>query len=387
MKRIYLDHAATSPVHPKVIDTMISVLSEDFGNPSSIHSFGRNARSRLDEARSIISSSIGANFNEIVFTSGGTEADNYAILGVAEAMKDKGKHIITSKIEHHAVLHTCEYLEKQGYEITYLDVNEYGQVSVKDVETALRDDTILVTIMYGNNEVGTIQPINEIGHLLKSHQAYFHTDAVQAYGVMKIDVTELNIDLLSVSAHKINGPKGTGFLYVKTGTKLATRIYGGEQELKRRAGTENLSSISGFAEAVKIAQATIEQKGQQYQQFKNKFIDILNNNEINYYINGLFDKDSLPHVLNISFPGTDVEAMLVNLDLAGIAASSGSACTAGAIEPSHVLVAMFGKESNRLRNSIRFSFGLNNTMEEIEKAANEVVLIVKRLSSSNSDRK
>lgn len=387
MKRIYLDHAATSPVHPKVIDTMISVLSEDFGNPSSIHSFGRNARSRLDEARSIISSSIGANFNEIVFTSGGTEADNYAILGVAEAMKDKGKHIITSKIEHHAVLHTCEYLEKQGYEITYLDVNEYGQVSVKDVEAALRDDTILVTIMYGNNEVGTIQPINEIGHLLKSHQAYFHTDAVQAYGVMKIDVTELNIDLLSVSAHKINGPKGTGFLYVKTGTKLATRIYGGEQELKRRAGTENLSSISGFAEAVKIAQATIEQKGQQYQQFKNKFIDILNNNEINYYINGLFDKDSLPHVLNISFPGTDVEAMLVNLDLAGIAASSGSACTAGAIEPSHVLVAMFGKESNRLRNSIRFSFGLNNTMEEIEKAANEVALIVKRLSSSNSDRK
>ncbi|MGE8206138.1 cysteine desulfurase family protein [Heyndrickxia sp. NPDC080065] len=379
MERIYLDHAATSPVHPQVVDVMISVLNQSFGNPSSIHSFGREARGLLDESRSIIAQSIGAHFNEIVFTSGGTEADNYAIIGIAEAMKEKGKHIITSKIEHHAVLHTCEYLEKQGYDVTYLDVNEEGQISVQDLEAALRDDTTLVTIMFGNNEVGTIQPIKEIGQLLKNHQAYFHTDAVQAYGVMKIDVNELNLDLLSVSAHKINGPKGIGFLYVKTGTKLVSRIYGGEQELKRRAGTENIGSIVGFAEAVKIAQNTMEQKQKLYQEYKQKFIDVLNSRHIDFFVNGFLDCSSLPQVLNLSFPGADVEAMLVNLDLAGIAASSGSACTAGSIKPSHVLVAMFGKDSERLRNSIRFSFGLNNSIDEIEKAANEVAAIVGRM--------
>ncbi|MFH5778270.1 cysteine desulfurase NifS [Bacillus obstructivus] len=380
MEKIYLDHAATSPVHPKVIDKMINVLNQSFGNPSSIHSYGREARALLDESRTLIAQSIHAQFNEIVFTSGGTEADNYAIIGVAEAMKEKGKHIITTKIEHHAVLHTCEYLEKQGFEITYLEVNEKGQVAVEEVKAALRDDTILVTIMYGNNEVGTIQPIKEIGELLKDHQAYFHTDAVQAYGVLKINVEDLNVDLLSVSAHKINGPKGIGFLYIKTGTKLVSRLHGGEQELKRRAGTENITSIVGFAEAVKIAQELMNEKQKLFLQFKQKFVEILEKQQIDYQINGFVETNSLPHLLNISFPGTDVEAMLVNLDLAGIAASSGSACTAGSIEPSHVLVAMFGKNSERLRNSIRFSFGLGNTLDEIEKAANEVGAIVRRVS-------
>lgn len=382
MERIYLDHAATSPVHPKVIDSIVSVLNESFGNPSSIHSYGRDARRLLDESRMVISESIGAKFNEIVFTSGGTEADNYAIMGVAEAMEPKGKHIITTAIEHHAVLHTCEYLEKQGYEVTYLDVNDKGFVAVEDVKNALREDTVLVTVMYGNNEVGSIQPIKEIAELLKSHQAYFHTDAVQAYGIEKIDVADLGVDLLSVSAHKINGPKGIGFLYVKTGTKVAPRIFGGEQELKRRAGTENIASIAGFAEAVKIAQETKSEKQQVFRDFKARMLDIFEQNNIEFFLNGDLDQ-SLPHVLNVSFPSTDVESLLVNFDLAGIAVSSGSACTAGSIEPSHVLVAMFGKQSERLRNSIRFSFGLNNTMNQIEIAANEIAKIVQRFQRKN----
>jgi cysteine desulfurase len=382
MDSIYLDHAATSAIHPKVIDKMMGALSHSFGNPSSIHSFGREARQLLDEARNTISRSIGAHFNEIVFTSGGTEADNYAIIGTAEAMKSKGKHIITSKIEHHAVLHACHYLEKNGFEVTYLDVDENGIIAIEDVKNALRMDTILVTIMYGNNEVGSIQPIREIGELLKDHSAYFHTDAVQAYGVVKLDVNELLIDMLSVSAHKINGPKGIGFLYVKNGTKIASRFHGGDQELKRRAGTENIGSIVGFSEAVKIAQETMEEKQKLYKNYKEAFVKVLSENQVEFAINSTLDQ-TLPHVLNISFPGTDVESMLVNLDLAGIAASSGSACTAGSIEPSHVLVAMFGKSSERLRNSIRFSFGITNSMEQINEAAEKVSSIVRRFQASN----
>ncbi|MBS4173646.1 cysteine desulfurase family protein [Bacillus sp. FJAT-49736] len=377
MERIYLDHAATSAVHPKVIDRMVGVLQDSFGNPSSIHAYGREARHLLDEARTTIADSISAHFNEIIFTSGGTEADNYAIIGTAEARQHQGKHIITSNIEHHAVLHACQYLEKKGFEITYLDVDQDGRVKVEDVQNALRDDTILVTIMYGNNEVGSIQPIKEIGELLKEHSAYFHTDAVQAYGVVKLDVNDLNVDMLSVSAHKINGPKGVGFLYARNGVKIAPRAHGGEQELKRRAGTENISSIAGFSEAVKIAQETMEEKQKLYSKYKETFLNILTNNQVQYSVNSTMDF-SLPHVLNISFPGTDVESLLVNLDLAGIAASSGSACTAGSIEPSHVLVAMFGKDSERLRNSVRFSFGITNTMEQIEDAAGKIASIVRR---------
>lgn len=379
MEHIYVDHAATSPMHPKVIDKMYEIMKDQFGNPSSIHTYGRQARNILDNARAVIASSIGAFENEIIFTSGGTEADNYAIFGIAEGKETKGKHIITTEIEHHAVLHACQELEKKGYEITYLPVNEYGVIDLNEFKTALREDTILVTIMYGNNEIGSIQPIKEIGLLLKEHPAVFHTDAVQAYGLEAIDVKEQHIDLLSVSSHKINGPKGIGFLYVRNGIKLNPRFFGGEQEKKRRAGTENVPSVAGFQLAVEIAEQDRFHKREQYKKYKEILIEILKENNISFKQNGLVD-NTLPHVLNLSFPGTNVEAMLVNLDLAGIAASSGSACTAGSIEPSHVLVSMFGKESERTKNSIRFSFGLNNTEQQIEKVGHELVKIINRLT-------
>lgn len=379
MERIYLDHAATTPVHPEVLSTMVKVMEAEYGNPSSIHHFGREARKILDDTRHALAVSIGTKANNIIFTSGGTEADNLAIIGYAENNRAKGNHIITSQIEHHAVLHSCEELEKRGFEVTYLPVDENGRVSENTVSQALREDTILVTIMQGNNEVGTIQPIKEIGALLSGHQAVFHTDAVQAYGIEKLNVDELQVDLLSVSAHKINGPKGMGFLYIRDGIKLARQLFGGEQERKRRAGTENVAAIAGFRKAVELSSREIDSKRTAYNEFRNIFINKLETIGISFHQNGLLE-NSLPHILNLSFPGTNVEAMLVNLDLAGVAASSGSACTAGSIDPSHVLVAMFGKESDRLTNSIRFSFGLNNTREQVEKAAEETAKIVQRLT-------
>ena len=378
VERIYLDHAATSPMHPRAIEKMLEVMKSAFGNPSSIHSFGREARHLIDLARSELAGSIGAKETEIIFTSGGTEADNMALFGVAESYQHNGKHIITSEVEHHAVLHACKRLEKMGFEVTYLPVDKTGGISIDDLRAALREDTILVSIMYGNNEVGSLQPITEIGQLLKDHQAMFHTDAVQAYGVEQIDVNQSFIDLLSVSAHKINGPKGTGFLYARSNVKLSPRSFGGEQERKRRAGTENIAAIVGFHEAVLIASENREAKREQFNELKRTLVDKLRELDVEFDINGLLE-NSLPHVLNLSFPGTSVEAMLVNLDLAGIAVSSGSACTAGSIEPSHVLVAMFGKNSERLTNSIRFSFGYNTTVEEVVKAAEETARIVSRL--------
>ncbi|MGG3469309.1 cysteine desulfurase family protein [Neobacillus pocheonensis] len=378
MERIYLDHAATSPMHPKVIEKMLEVMNATFGNPSSIHSFGREARHYIDLARAALAGSIGAKENEIIFTSGGTEADNMALFSVAESYQDNGKHIITTQIEHHAVLHTCKKLEKMGFEVTFLPVDEKGRISIDALQSALRDDTILVSIMYGNNEVGTIQPIKEIGQLLKNHQAKFHTDAVQAYGVEQLDVNESSIDLLSVSAHKINGPKGMGFLYARSDIKISPRIFGGEQERKRRAGTENVASIAGFHEAVEIASEDRAAKREKFVGLKNALLQQLQELGVEFEVNGLLE-NSLPHVLNLSFPGTTVEALLVNLDLAGIAVSSGSACTAGSIEPSHVLVAMFGKQSERLINSIRFSFGFTTTTEEVIKAAEETAKVVSRL--------
>lgn len=378
MNKIYVDHAATTSIHPKVIEKMMHVMSTSYGNPSSIHSFGRQARQIIDEARDIIAESINASASEIIFTGSGTEADNLAIFGIADAYKQNGRHIITTKIEHHAVLHACEQLENLGFDVTYLPVDITGRVSIHDVEKALRDDTILVTIMYGNNEVGTIQPIKEIGELLANHQALFHTDAVQAYGLEKIDVKKLGINLLSVAAHKINGPKGIGFLYAEKNVKLTSTIFGGDQERKRRAGTENVPYIAGFVEAVTIVQQEREARRKKYEKFKQLFMQILEENNVEFLRNGSIDY-SLPHVLNLSFPGANIEAILMNLDLAGIAASSGSACTAGTISPSHVLVAMFGKESERLQNSIRFSFGLNNTEEEIKKVAQETAEIIGRI--------
>ncbi|MCL6573065.1 MAG: cysteine desulfurase [Bacillus sp. (in: Bacteria)] len=378
MERIYLDHAATTPMHPLVIEKIVDVLNSTFGNPSSIHSYGREARHLLDGARSALAGSIGAKENEIIFTSGGTEADNMALFGVAESYQEKGKHIITTEAEHHAVLLACNKLEKNGFEVTYLPVDETGRISMEELRAAVREDTILVSIMYGNNEVGTIQPIQEIGQLLKDHQAIFHTDAVQAYGIEKIDVNECFIDLLSVSAHKLNGPKGIGFLYARSTVKLSPRSFGGSQERKRRAGTESIASIAGLKEAVLIASNERSTKRTRFLSFKDALKQRLRDLDVTFEVNGSLEH-SLPHVLNLSFPGTSVETMLVNLDLAGIAVSSGSACTAGSIEPSHVLVAMFGNQSERLINSIRFSFGFTTTMEEIISAAEETAKVVSRL--------
>lgn len=376
MERIYLDHAATSPIHPEVAEAMTAVLTENYGNPSSIHSFGRESRRVVDDARAIIARTIHAGFNDIIFTGSGTEADNMAIFGAARSKKSG--HIITSAVEHHAVLHACEALEREGFEVTYLPVNDEGTVSVSSVEDALRNDTILVSIMSGNNETGAIQPIEEIGRLLASHPALFHTDAVQAYGVLPIDVKKLNVDFLAVSGHKINGPKGIGALYIKPGTVIAPLLYGGEQERKRRAGTENTAAIAGMAKAAEIAEKTREERAARYLEMKQYFIDTLSGQGASFSVNSKVEQ-SLPHVLNLFFPETDVEAFLVNLDMAGIAASSGSACTAGSIEPSHVLTAMFGEDSKKLRSSIRFSFGFNNTMKQIEQAALETAKIAKRL--------
>lgn len=379
MERIYLDHAATTPMHPEVAHEMMQAMQSDFGNPSSIHHFGREARMLVNKARRQLALTIAAKENEIIFTSGGTESDNHALMGVAYANAHKGKHIITSAIEHHAVLHTCKHLEKQGFEVTYLPVNEIGQISLQDLQNALSDDTILVSIMFGNNETGMLQDIKGIGEIVKPHQAVFHTDAVQAYGILPINVKEWSIDLLSVSSHKINGPKGIGFLYCKEGVGLTPFIHGGEQERKRRAGTENVPAIIGFAKAALIAQETMSEKQVLFKQFKQEMLAIFSEAGIAFELNGNLEQ-ALPHVLNVSFANTNLEVLLANLDLAGIAASSGSACTAGTIDPSHVLVAMFSKNHERTTNSIRFSFGLNNTSDQVKQVAHEIVKIVKRLT-------
>ncbi|MGM0804969.1 MAG: cysteine desulfurase family protein [Bacillota bacterium] len=378
MKNVYLDHAATSPVHPEVIEEMIPFLTEHFGNPSSIHQFGRQTRKALDDARSMIATSIGASRNEIIFTSGGTESDNLAILGTVSTLENKGKHVITTEVEHHAVLHTFHELEKRGYDVTYLSVDKEGRISLDELKRSLREDTILVSIMYCNNETGTTQDIKEIGSILKEKEILFHTDAVQAYGLISIDVNELNIDLLSASGHKINSPKGTGFLFVKEGTPFLPQGFGGEQERKRRAGTENVAGIAALRKAASIAEKEREERFSQYRTFRDTMKKIWQEEEVSFIENGSSDH-FLPHILNVSFHGVKTEVLLVNLDLAGIAASSGSACTAGSHEPSHVLKAMFGND-DRTKSSVRFSFGLGNKLEDIEYAAHETAKIVKRLA-------
>lgn len=379
MSAVYLDHAATSPVHPEVMKAMAEIDQKFFGNPSSIHRFGRKARQQIEQARAVIAKSIGAKENEIVFTSGGTEADNLAIIGTALRQDKKYRHIVTTAIEHHAVLNACEYLKTLGFEVTYVPVEEDGIVRVDAIQSAIRDDTFLVSVMLANNEVGTIQPVAEIGKLLKDTSILLHTDAVQAYGVMPINVEELGVDLLSTSAHKLNGPKGIGFLYVNEDVMISPLLYGGEQEKKRRAGTENVAAIVGFQKAVQISEASRRVKQSEYENFCNRMLDLFEQNEIHYVVNGNESK-RLPHILNVSFPKTTAEALLVSLDLAGIAASSGSACTAGALQPSHVLRAMFPNDEERVKSAIRFSFGFGNTLEEIEKAAQETILAVQRIT-------
>lgn len=378
MKEIYLDHAATAPMLNDVVDVMIPAMQEVYGNPSSVHRFGRKARQKLDEARRTAAGSIGAEETEIIFTSGGTEADNMALIGTAFANQDKGRHIIISEIEHHAILHTAEYLKKQGFRITLLPVDEKGIVSLSDLEKELTEETILVSVMTVNNEVGTIQPIKEIGTILEGHQAYFHTDAVQAFGLLDLNINNLNVDLLTVSSHKIGGPKGVGFLYVRKGLRMEALQHGGQQERKRRAGTENMAGILGFQKAIELLIEERSIRKEKYLFFREQLLKGFDEQGISFSVNG--DQESMiESIVNVSFPGTNVEALLMNFDLEGVAASSGSACTAGSVEPSHVLSAMYGSMDERTINSIRFSFGEANSRENIDQAAKRIGKIVNRL--------
>lgn len=379
---IYLDHAATTPVNKLVMQAMLAWTEnkDAFGNPSSVHQYGRKARKYLDEARCVIANHLHANEKEIIFTSGGTEADNLAIIGTAMANKHKGNHIITSLQEHQAVLHATQYLESQGFEVTYLPVNCQGKVNVEDVKEALTDKTILVSIMAVNNETGVIQPLEAIGKVLKQHQAFFHSDAVQAFGLLELNIDKLGIDLLTASSHKINGPKGMGFLYAATSVPLSPLLYGGDQERKRRAGTENTMGVIGLKKAVNIIMNERVNRYEIYSQYKERFLQALIKEEVAFKLNGSID-ETAPTILNISFPGTNVESLLTNLDIEGVAASSGSACTAGTIEPSHVLVAMYGEDDDRIFNSVRFSFGISNSMKDIDTAAHIVASVVNRLTN------
>lgn len=377
MKEIYFDHAASTPVHPQVLDAMIPYFEQVYGNPSSVHRFGRLSRHALDQARTKIAHSLGAGPNQIVFTSGGTEADNMALMGIAMANREKGNHIITSSIEHHAVLETCAYLQKIGFDVTYLPVNEYGQVKLEDVKSAIKDSTILISIMYGNNEVGTLQPIKEIAELAKEMGVFMHTDAVQAYGSVSMDMNELPVDLMSLSSHKINGPKGVGALFISGKIKFAPLLHGGEQEKKRRAGTENVPGIVGFAKAAEIAQHTMEERRNKYLAIRETMLATWKKEEVEFVVNG-HPTQFLPHILNVSFPGVDTEVMLMNLDMAGMFCSSGSACAAGSLEVSHVMKAIC-QEEKRLKSAIRFSFGWNNTEAEGQAVAEKIAEIIKRL--------
>lgn len=379
MDDIYLDHAATTPIHKKVLEAMDPIYNDVFGNPSSIHSYGRKARHVLDESRATVAKSINADEKTITFTSGGTEANNLALIGVALANATKGKHIITTNQEHQSVLQATKHLESLGFQITYVPVDETGIVAVQDISDVLTDETILVSVMYANNETGAIQPIEAIGELLQGHQAYFHTDAVQVFGLLDIDVKNLAIDLLTISSHKINGPKGNGALYAADHVQMESLQYGGKQERLMRPGTENVAGIVGFSKAVEIAIKEQATNNQTYKTYKTAFINKLKECGIMFTVNGAVEK-TIASIINISFPGTHVEAMLMNLDLDHIAASSGSACTAGSLEPSYVLAAMFGKGHEKTKNSIRFSFGMNQSVQMIEEAAGRIANIVDRLT-------
>ena len=378
---IYLDHAASTPVHPEVATAMFEVMTGQFGNASSVHAFGRAAKRSVSEARDKMAAYLGSSPDELVFTSGGTESDNLAIFGIAAAAQHKGKHIITSQIEHHAVLHALASLEKQGYEVTYLPADSYGMIDTADVEAAIRPDTILISIMYVNNEVGTVQNIEEIGRIAKAHDIPFHVDAVQALGSIPIHLHQLPVDLMSFSAHKINGPQGIGLLYVRKGMKLEPMNHGGLQERKRRAGTENMAGIVGFAKALELLEKTMEERMLQDAALRQFFIEELQKEagENAVVVNG-HPQQTVPHIVNVSFPEVKTETMLMNLDVEGIAAASGSACTSGSLERSHVLEAM-NLPKEIMDSAIRFSFGLGNSKKDLEYTAKKVGTILKRLRS------
>jgi len=377
MKRIYLDYAATTPTHPDVLKAMLPYFTEAFGNPSSIYSYGQEAKGAIEEARTKVASLIGARDEEIVFTGGGTEADNFALKGVAFANENRGNHIITSPIEHHAVIETCKYLERRGFSVTYLPVDEYGMVDPDDVRRAITDKTVLISVMLANNEMGTIEPIAEIGKIAKEAGVYFHTDAVQAVGRIPMDVNELGVDLLSISAHKFYGPKGIGALYIRKGTKVVSFMHGGGQERRRRASTENVPGIVGFGKAAELARQEINEEVGRLTHLRDKLITGLLERIDRTRLNGHPAK-RLPNSVNVSIDFVEGESMLLNLDLEGICASTGSACSSGSLEASHVLLAM-GLSHEQAHGSLRFTLGKWTADEEIERVLEVLPGIVTRL--------
>ncbi|USS92889.1 cysteine desulfurase [Fructilactobacillus ixorae] len=381
MREIYLDHAATTPIFAPVLAELMHQYQTTFGNPSTLYQIGRAANQVLEDSRHVMAASINAQDSEIVFTSGGTESDNTAIIRTAEARQELGKHLITTAIEHEAVLKPMQYLERHGYQVTYLPVDEQGMIRLADLEAALDEQTTLVSIMSVNNEVGSRMPIHEIGTLLQDHQAWFHTDAVQAYGLDEIDVERDHIDLLSTSAHKLYGPKSLGFLYRRGSLRLPSYIMGGDQEDKRRAGTQNVPAIAGFATAVlELPSAKKQELRARFVAFRDQLLAGFAAQNVEVHVNGPAAGTGSPHVLNLWFPGVSTYVLQNNLDLAGIAVSGGSACTAGNLEPSHVLRAMFGATSPRLAESIRVSFGQDTTATEIDQFVTTTSKIIHRLA-------
>ena len=377
MKRIYLDYAATTPIHSEVVKAMLPYFTEAFGNPSSIHSYGQEAKGSIEEARVKVADLIGARSEELVFTSGGTEADNFAIKGIAFANESKGNHIITSSVEHHAVIETCQFLERRGFRITYLSVDRDGLVDPDDVRKAITDKTTLISVMHANNEMGTIEPIAEIGKVATEAGIYFHTDAVQTVGHISVNVNELGVDLLSISAHKLYGPKGVGALYIRKGTKLTPFMHGGEQERRRRASTENVPGIVGFGKAAELAQHEMGEEVKQLTYLRDQLIKGLLEQIDHTRLNG-HPLKRLPNNINISVDFVEGESMLLNLDLEGICASTGSACTSSSLEPSHMLLAL-GLSHEQAHGSLRFSLGKWTTEEEIERVLDVLPSIVTKL--------
>jgi cysteine desulfurase len=377
MRRVYLDHNATTPVHPEVLDAMLPYYKEKFGNASSIHAFGREVKTVLEDSRERVAELINAAPSEIYFTSGGTESDNLAIKGTASANRKKRKHIITSQIEHPAVLESCKFLEKEGFQVTYLPVDRQGLIDPDDLEKALRKDAILVSIMHGNNEVGTIQPIEELCKITKEKGVYFHTDAVQTVGKIPVDVRRLNVDMLSISGHKIYGPKGVGAIYIRKGTRIAAWSHGGHHERSRRAGTENVPGIVGLAKAVEIARRDMNEQSRHLRNLTEAFYRKLTQTIPDVFLNGHLEK-RIPNTLSLSFKAVEGESVILSLDLKGVAVSTGSACASGSLEPSHVLSAM-GIAPEIAQAAIRFSFGRENTMEDVDYVVGILPEIVSRL--------
>ncbi len=376
---VYLDNAATTATRPEVVEAMMPYFTENFGNPSSVYDFAARNKKAVNDSRQTIADALNTDVRDVYFTAGGSEADNWALIATAEAYESKGKHIITSKIEHHAVLHTCEYLEKRGFEVTYIDVDENGVIRLDRLKEAIRPDTILISVMFANNEIGTIQPIKEIGELARERGILFHTDAVQAFGQIPIDVEDMKIDMLSASGHKLNGPKGIGFLYIRKGLKLRSFIHGGAQERKRRAGTENVPGIVGLGKAVSIAMSTMEERMKKETELRDYLIEKIQKTVPYCRLNGHRTK-RLPNNVNFSFQFVEGESLLIMLDMEGICASSGSACTSGSLDPSHVLLAI-GLPHEIAHGSLRMTLSEDTTKEDADYVVEKITGIVDKLRS------